>query len=71
MIKARFEKIRNDLFWTYYDRASESTVRWIGYDDVFWWYQVSVTDNFQVKKGYRLNPRTNEVTLINVENGII
>ena len=58
---ARFNKINNDLFWTYKD------ITWCGYDDTFWWDNVSITDMFQVKQGYRLNPETDVVSLINSE----
>lgn len=70
-MKARFNKIGNDLFWEFFDRASESYVKWTGYNDDYWWNNVSISKEFQVKKGYRLNPRTCEIFLIDVENGII
>ena len=59
--QAYFEQINNDLFWTY------KGVTWQGYNDSFWWDNVSITDMFQVKQGYRLNPETDVVSLINSE----
>lgn len=69
-MKARFEKLRNDLFWYFYDwNDNGKRYSWQGYDDAYWWNEVAKTDQFQVRGKYRLNPFTGEVDEINtVEN---
>ena len=62
-MKARFEQIRNDLFWRYWDNEERKTIKWSGYNDSFWWDNVSKTDQFQVRGKYRLDPITDEVTV--------
>ena len=61
---ARFEQIRNDLFWTLYDSESDKLIRWQGYDDSYWWQNISKTDQFRVRGKYRLDPITNKVTTL-------
>jgi hypothetical protein len=61
---ARFEQIRNDLFWTLYDVDSGEFIRWRGYDDAYWWGNVSKTDEFRIRGKYRLDPITNKVIII-------
>jgi hypothetical protein len=62
-MKARFEQLYNDLFWSIYDSESDEMIRWSGYNDAYWWNSVSIMDQFQVHGKYRLNPETNEVTI--------
>lgn len=63
-MKARFSQLSNDLFWSIY--VNGETIRWVGYNDAYWWNTVSNTDQFQIKesgaKKYRLNPESDEVT---------
>lgn len=61
-MKARFQQIRKDLFWEIFD--GKDFVKWSGYDDTFWWYNVANTEQFQVRGKYKLNPRTDEVEII-------
>ena len=62
-MKARFDKLRNDLFWYFYDwNDNGKRYSWQGYDDSYWWNEVAKTDQFQVRGKYRLNPFTGEVT---------
>lgn len=62
-IQARFQQLRNDLFWEIFDRAENKFIKWSGYNDNFWWSEVARSDNFQLRGEYRLNPFTNEVTI--------
>lgn len=62
-MKARFNKVSNDLFWEFYDDIADERLTWFGYDDAYWWNNFSNTDQFQIKNIYRLNPHTNEVTM--------
>lgn len=78
--KAEFDIINNDMFWTCclhtYDNGKFEFyhIRWSGYNDAFWWDNVSekasVTtcrgDKGTVKK-FKLNYRTLEV--VEVEGG--
>lgn len=65
---ASFSQSRNDMYWTLYARP-DGTIRWTGYDDSFWWDNVSKGDQFRKKVGpvsgrvYTLDPATNEVTV--------
>jgi hypothetical protein len=60
---ARFQQLGQDLFWNACISSGREYlhITWQGYDDGYWWEHVSVSDQFQVKQGYRLNPQTNEV----------
>lgn len=63
--KAKFNQLRNDLYWSIYDQE-DGTIRWIGYDDRYWWDNVSTSDHFRNKTGksgriYRLDPETGTV----------
>jgi hypothetical protein len=63
--KARFDRLRNDLFWTFYDfDDGGKKYSWTGYDDWDWWDDVSKSDTFQIRGKYRLNPNTDEITLV-------
>jgi len=64
MKKARFQQLRNDLFWEIYDSENNKIITWSGYNDYYWWSKISITDQFQVREKYRLNPETDEVTII-------
>lgn len=64
MHKARFSQLSNDLFWSIY--VNGETIRWIGYNDAYWWNNVAKTDQFLIKesggKKYQLNPESDEIT---------
>ena len=68
-MKAEFSRSNNDLYWILFD-LEDKTIIWSGYNDGFWWDTVSVSEQFQVQRGvrtgriYRLDPRTNAVTVI-------
>lgn len=64
---ARFEQIRNDMFWTIYDIESGKFIRWQGYDDAYWWQNVSKSDQFRIRGRYRLDPITNKVFILGDE----
>ena len=67
MNKARFERLRSDLFWTFYDWSEGGKkYSWQGYDDGYWWKNVSMSDQFQIRGKYRLNPETNEVSKVEI-----
>lgn len=55
-----------DLFWRFYVPNSDEVLRWTGYGDSYWWKNVAITDDFQVKttkdgRKFRLIPDSNEV----------
>jgi hypothetical protein len=56
------------MYWTFFD-IEDGTIRWTGYDDSYWWSNVSKSESFKVKKGqktgriYTLNAETNTVTI--------
>ena len=64
---ATFNSYSRDLFWSYF--IDGKTCRWTGYDDNYWWTNVAISDQFQIRKHkdkyYKLNPETNEVFLLN------
>lgn len=64
MNKAKLNKIRNDLFWNFFDLESGNMITWQGYEDSFWWNRVSISDQFRDKDGFRLDPYTCEVEKI-------
>lgn len=62
---ASTDRLQNDIFFSFY--TSDETMRWTGYNDAYWWNQVSKSDQFQIKTAkngtrYRLNPESREVT---------
>jgi len=67
-MKARFEQSRNDLYWDIYD-LDDGFVRWTGYNDDYWWNNISVTEGFKKRTGkvtgriYELNIETGDVTI--------
>lgn len=62
---ATFNIYSRDLFWSIF--IDGKTISWSGYDDDYWWKNVSITNQFRMKehngKRYYLNPETNEVFL--------
>lgn len=67
-IKARFEQLRQDMFWSIYDRKTDQIIRWSGYNDANWWNKVAPSCAFRVRGKYTLDPETNEVTFEESEN---
>jgi hypothetical protein len=63
-MQARFQRLRNDLFWEIFDREQDKFIKWMGYDDSFWWNNVANSEQFQVRGKYRLDPFTNEVHIL-------
>ena len=69
--KAEFKSYRNDMFWDFfaidYDNNYDIVkVKWMGYNDDYWWKNVATTDEAQVRVGsngrkYRINFNTCEV----------
>ena len=65
---ARFSQSRNDMYWTLFT-SGDGPIRWIGYDDDFWWERVSPTETWRRKVGptsgkiYTLDPHTAKVTI--------
>lgn len=67
-MKARLNKIGNDLFWNYFDiGGTGEMVIWQGYDDSFWWNKVSISDQFRIKGNLKLDPYTCEVETIKIK----
>lgn len=66
--RADFDQSRNDLSWKLW-AGDDKFIRWSGYDDSYWWDNVSPTPGFRERKGavtgrtFRLDPETNEVTI--------
>ena len=63
-MQARFQQLRNDLFWEVFDREQDKFIKWMGYDDSYWWNNVANSEQFQVRGKYRLDPFTNEVRVL-------
>ena len=63
-MQARFQQLRNDLFWEVFDSEQGKSIKWMGYDDSYWWNNVAKSEQFQVRGKYRLDPFTNEVRLL-------
>lgn len=67
---AEFSRLGRDLFWKFYafnDNNEFVKVKWYGYDDDFWWYNVSITEQAQIRVGsdgrkYRIDFKTNRVS---------
>lgn len=65
---AKIEQIRNDLYWKIWDKE-DGNIRWIGYNDKYWWDVVSKSDNFRRKVGpisgriYVIDPQSGKVTI--------
>lgn len=63
-MQARFQQLRNDLFWEVWDSEQQKSIKWMGYDDSFWWNNVATSEQFQIRGKYQLNPFTNEVRIL-------
>lgn len=63
-MNARFQKLYNDLFWEIYDSKQQKLIKWSGYNDDYWWQNVAVSDQFQIRGEYRLDPFTNTVSIL-------
>ena len=67
-MKADFQQFRNDLYWKIYD-SEDGFISWGGYDDAYWWDNVSKSKEAQIRKGnisgrtYKLNFETGEVKI--------
>lgn len=67
-VEASFHQLRNDLYWKV-SAGEDGIIRWAGYDDGYWWSNVSKRDDFRVRIGkvtkrqFTLNPDTNVVTV--------
>ncbi len=67
-IKANFSQLGNDLFWSHYDKDDKS-IKWSGYNDEYWWNNVSCSSNFKFRLGkitnryYCLDAKTNDITI--------
>lgn len=64
-LKAEFSQNHNDMYWKIYT-AEDGFVRWTGYDDGFWWDNVSIKPEWQTRamssgKTYQLDPVTCDV----------
>jgi hypothetical protein len=69
MLKARFQQLSNDLYWSLYLFEPDEHLKWIGYDDYYWWDKVSKSEQFRVKTSksgtrYQLDPETHIVTVL-------
>lgn len=64
--EAEFSQSRNDMYWKLWD-SDDGFIRWTGYDDSFWWNNISVKPDWQKRVGsksgrlYHLNPETGDV----------
>ena len=72
-IVAEFSQSRNDMYWKIYD-LEDGYIRWAGYDDDFWWHNISVKPDWQTRTGqksgkqYRLNPISGDVFITSGEH---
>lgn len=68
MPEAKFSQSNNDLHWSLY-AGDDGTIRWTGYDDRYWWENVSPTDLARKRVGkvtgrtFVLNHETKHVTI--------
>lgn len=66
--EATFSQSRHDMYWRLY-AGTDGTLRWIGYDDEFWWEKVATLPQFYRQKGsvtgriFDLNPNTGVVSI--------
>lgn len=63
-MNARFQKLYNDLFWEVFDSKQQKFIKWQGYNDSYWWDNVAISDQFQIRGEYRLDPFTNTVSIL-------
>lgn len=66
-VEAKFSQSRNDLHWSLW-AGEDGFVRWSGYDDSFWWDNISPKAEWRLQYGksgtrYTLDPRTNRVVV--------
>jgi hypothetical protein len=67
--KVEFSQSRNDMHWKLW-AGDDKFIRWSGYDDNYWWDNVSPTAKFRERTGvvtgrtFTLDPETNEVTIM-------
>lgn len=64
--KAKFSQLSNDLFFEFIVSDPFEVLRWTGYDDAYWWKNVSTTDQFRNRESksgrtFRLDPDSLEV----------
>lgn len=64
---AAFSQSRNDIYWSIF--VDGKTVRWSGYNDSYWWYNVSTSPQFKFREGFELDANTNEVWRTSAEQG--
>lgn len=70
-MESKFQQLRNDLFWYFYDWDDEGKkYSWQGYNDAYWWKNVATSDQWQIRGKYRLNPFTNELSLVEVKDEV-
>lgn len=75
---AERKKFGNDLYWNFHalDKNNDFEfveVKWIGYNDDFWWNKVATTEQAQIQIGsngrkYRIDFHACKVTEIQEEN---
>lgn len=49
----KYDHLSNDLFWSVYHVDADNhfeKIRWTGYNDGYWWQNVSATEEFLVKE---------------------
>ena len=64
-LQAEFSQSRNDMCWKVFD-LKDGFVRWNGYDDDYWWKNISIKPEWQARtmesgRTYTLNPETGDV----------
>ena len=70
---ATFSSIGKNMYWLA-DFPQDGTIRWVGYDDKYWWNNISEKDEFRIRTGpatgntYKLNPQNNIVTITEKAN---
>ena len=64
------DQLSRDLFWTFVADKGLA-VRWVGYDDAYWWHNAPDLDLWRVQEiagtRYTLDARTNEVQIEAIE----
>ena len=71
-IQAKFSQSRNDMYWKVFD-SKDGFVRWSGYDDAYWWRNISIKPEWQARimesgRTYTLNPQTGDVFVTEAAN---
>ncbi len=49
-LEAKFSQSRNDMHWSVFT-LEDGFIRWGGYDDTYWWDNVSKADNTRTRTG--------------------